>query len=252
MLLIIKTLINITFAGLFQPNNTLANIKHRIELKSNFSMDEMRLVYKGKEYDDNVTLSSIGVIEGDTLMFVCKLRGGGMVFTDLEKKAENSKFSNNAPKWRVCIIGLNLEGLCKNSCCDAFNEFVIMKIGTNKTKSDYFDLTDQDWLVSKCRCPACGEYVTPLTCGFANCWWKYNGSKCLRYDIVYSPWKQVVNHYTRFSSEKSDIVEWEMLKIFVVNNEIYNQTFDIELIKEINSKLNELKIENLPVNITAV
>ncbi len=43
-------------------------------------------------------------------------------FVDITNEClkEKIKFSSSAPKWRVACYGLNLEGYCTNSSCEAY------------------------------------------------------------------------------------------------------------------------------------
>lgn len=44
-------------------------------------------------------------------------------FVDLDlSKKENIEFSSDAPKWSIATNGTNIEGICNNSKCEAFNE----------------------------------------------------------------------------------------------------------------------------------
>jgi hypothetical protein len=70
----------------------------------------------------------------------------------------------------------------------------------------------------ECFCPLCGEYVTPITCGFTSTYWKYKGMKKVkggRPERVFSGWRYADGDgYTTFNDEK--IVLWEGLTIEVM------------------------------------
>lgn len=58
---------------------------------------------------------------------MCLRFRGGCEFADLsnEKSKEIIKFSDKAPKWRMACNGLNIEGICKNKNCIAYQKQVI-------------------------------------------------------------------------------------------------------------------------------
>ena len=77
------------------------------------------------------------------------LGGGGgdpIKFNNLEEPATKS-FSSDAPDWRIINKGLNLEGICKNKNCKAFDK----KVWTNK-QFGLFNLSKE---VYKSPCPIC-------------------------------------------------------------------------------------------------
>ena len=49
-------------------------------------------------------------------------------FSDL-KQQETIKFTSTAPNRRVVGRGLNLEGVCLNEECEAFNEKIWLEVG---------------------------------------------------------------------------------------------------------------------------
>jgi hypothetical protein len=94
-------------------------------------------------------------------------------FVDLDntKGIEHVKNSKVSAIFREYHRGLNLEGLCLNKDCDAYDcgEYVIMPWGY-----ETFDFMN-DIKSEKMRCPACGDPVRPLTCGFAGTFWRFYG-----------------------------------------------------------------------------
>jgi hypothetical protein len=60
------------------------------------------------------------------------------------------KFSEDAPDWRKIDHGLNLEGVCKNTKCVAFNQ----KVWINK----HFGKFNMTMEVYKSPCPICKEF----------------------------------------------------------------------------------------------
>ncbi|CAF2822596.1 unnamed protein product [Rotaria sp. Silwood2] len=99
----------------------------------------------------------------------------GVPFVDLNdiNGYKRVKWDTNAPKWRIAVHGINLEGFCSNTKCEAYGKHVIIGIGMK-----IFDLLG-DVDPSTTKCPMCKQYVEPTTCGFSNCYWRWEGSKQL-------------------------------------------------------------------------
>lgn len=110
---------------------------------------------------------------------------------------------SEATEWRITAPGLCLEGRCTDRDCEAEGEMVIL----NKGFDDY-DLvlggTETD------RCPCCYGDVTPITCTFNNCVWRYRGKKAGESNVLTGPSTEVGDSHERFN-EGSEGAEWERL-----------------------------------------
>ena len=60
-----------------QPNNTIEEVKSKIQSKEGISLAEQRLYYDGKHLRDDRTLTSCKVEHGSSVELVLRLRGGG-------------------------------------------------------------------------------------------------------------------------------------------------------------------------------
>ena len=72
----------------------------------------------------------------------------------------------------------------------------------------------------ECKCPLCGKYVRPITCGFANCEWKVTGSRKDAYgeepEPVNTGWQVALGDgYTTFKDSLTQLAIWDNLKIEV-------------------------------------
>ncbi|RIA88067.1 hypothetical protein C1645_775882 [Glomus cerebriforme] len=134
-------------------------------------------------------------------------------FQDLTKptvKLPWRKGGGKSCSYRKVSYGLNLEGYCKNKSCEAYNKHrVIMNWGYK----NFVYMTNEH----ECYCPLCKEYVTPITCGFTNTYWKYKGIKKVigePPEKVFCGWQYADGDgYTTFADE--EMVLWEGLTIEV-------------------------------------
>jgi len=137
-------------------------------------------------------------------------------FVNVDNQNKNAitsrKFSPDAPKWRHVTDGTNLEGLCTNSQCVADKKMVICGVGYK-----CFDLIQE---MEKCKCPLCGEFVEPITCGFTNCVYWFAGK--YREDKSKPPKKMIPqdikkiasnDRYERFNPQEKPVF-WVSLKIY--------------------------------------
>ena len=109
-------------------------------------------------------------------------------------------FSTEAPSWRVCTRGLNVEGKCGNRDCDAFDKMVISPEG----------MVSWSLLADPVHCPTCQQRFEPITCGFFDCVWAFDGRKAGSEDVGGSWQRASDKQYHRFQ-EHNNQVSWQML-----------------------------------------
>ena len=167
------------------------------------------------QLEDDRTLSDYNIENGSTIHLILRMRGGWFGFVDVSSKKDSQKiqFSNSAPDWRRAGIGLCLEGICKNKECEAYSQYVIMKMG-----SVCYDLGLPN---DKTKCPICSKYVQPMTCAFNNCKYRYLGIKNTPNGLerVRSDWKECDNNYYRFDPKEHGTAEWSRLVLGCQNRE---------------------------------
>jgi Ubiquitin family len=172
MLLYVKTLTGKTLTLYTAADDTVDNVKQKIQDREGIPPDQMILICAGQRLDDARTLRYYKIKPGSTMHLVLRLRGGGgvnMQFADVADTSALQKWQleEDAPKWRVAGTGINVEGYCANGECEAFNELAIHRVGMAA-----WPLID-----GPCRCPVCKEDMVPETVAFMSCLWKYDGRK---------------------------------------------------------------------------
>jgi hypothetical protein len=195
-------------------SDTLASIKTRIEDSEGIPCKDHRLMYAGKQLQDDRTMAFYNIWNEATLHLTSRVLGGlsgGLTraFADVTDSSISilREFSADVPEWNVVSKGLNIAGRCTNQACRAFQRTVI-----DPKRFEPFNVI----LDGNVACPVCRCQVKPVLCGFYDCSWRYEGVKkdCAP---VSSPWMDASGRtYHQFKAdEKKGSVKWSSLVLVV-------------------------------------
>eukprot|EP00744_Colponema_vietnamica_P003745 GILI01005689.1.p1 GENE.GILI01005689.1~~GILI01005689.1.p1 ORF type:complete len:453 (+),score=84.81 GILI01005689.1:43-1359(+) len=172
------------------------------------AMGQQRLIFAGTQLLEDLPLEHYGITNGATLNLLVRLRGGEArvaEFVDMEAETKIRNWCFNAPDWRVACHGMNIELICQNRNCQAYNKQVI-----HQQHFEPFDL-----LLDCPYCPMCQQAFPPIKPGFFDCYWCFVGVK-QDGSCVSKGWTRCdADGYTTFDEAEAGMAVYSQLVIRV-------------------------------------
>lgn len=150
---------------------TIMDLKENIFNLKNIPINEQRIVFQGRDLEDQENLADTIAKHQSPIYLVLRLKGGGKIFKDITQ-ASTSLIDRGfaepgeAPPWRHVYPGLNLLGPCQNKNCEAYLAEVVCPIG--------FASYDEN---TETKCPKCNKIFASNDCIYYLCRFKFKTIK---------------------------------------------------------------------------
>ncbi|OMJ70017.1 hypothetical protein SteCoe_32104 [Stentor coeruleus] len=217
MELYVKPINRMQFTILAENSETIENIKHKIYEHLNLPIDEQKLIYKNKLLENTMRVGDYNLIQESTLYLIPILIGGNggncsfghsFEFNALNQEEKKEGLpSKKAPRWRRYSAGINFEGKCMNTLCEAYQHRVLVK--------EKFGTFIIHLKIKELPCPLCKiNIVDADNVMFNYCKWKIYGATADSGKIIkYQDSSNDFYKWVSFNGNSKTI--WQFLKIEV-------------------------------------
>lgn len=194
-------------------NTTIGDVKRWIHHTKGIPAQDCQLTFAGRLLPDDSTLGERNIKHGNTLHLFLGVKGGTtpkIQFVDVSNSnsIELRRWDPTAPVWRRAGQGLCVEGVCKNRVCSAYGQLLVIS-------NQHFGTFDLVIDARRCKCPCCDARITPTTCAFNNCQWRYSGIKddgrAGMRAVRSEDWRVAGDQYERFRDAANNQVVWARL-----------------------------------------
>ena len=155
MQIFVKNLVGRTFIVEVDESDDILTLKHNLSDVSEIPIDQMRMIFAGKELQDHRKINDYNIQKESQLHLVLYLRGGGPMPVTLNDYTSNNFqeviLKPGTSKYDKVDKGLNYRGICKNSNCSSLDENVVVQKGFGEISysMDHF----------RTKCPNCNKKI---------------------------------------------------------------------------------------------
>ncbi|KAL3140298.1 hypothetical protein ABBQ38_15539 [Trebouxia sp. C0009 RCD-2024] len=186
-------------------SDTVHDVKSKITDLSGIPPDLQHLMFVGNKLEGGRTLLDYGVKDKDCLYLTLGNRSWGCL-VDVSKNRTVQALAGpvEVPRWRICTPGLNVEGRCANESCPASGQIVI----------DCKGMVSWSFIAGQAHCPVCKQHFQPITCGFVDCVWAFDGRKAGSGDgaeYVEGSWHRADDKQYHHFQKHNNQASWQML-----------------------------------------
>lgn len=107
--------------------------------------------------------------------------------------------SKEMHNWRICTVGLNVEGECADGAAVPLGRQLLIATDHAFAINNCLPKGMVSWTFTadQAHCPVCKQQFQPITCGFVDCVWAYDGrrvSNGVAVEDVHGSWQKADDH----------------------------------------------------------